>query len=225
MSIGLAVLAAAALVFALLAPTTASSVEERAVPIDPGNADHSAVLAKVGGVDISTPIRPAALTGLGYHPEGESLLEMEPRGDNLSVNPLFSLLPGGSTQESIQYHIMDSADREGPKTGALDVGAPTETTVHSPVTGTITSIRPDPAVGDANIVEIQSADNPDLRVAVSLVESGEDSAGVKSPVTAGETELGIVADSAEVLDPQLSTYTGEAGNHVTISVSDIGIEG
>lgn len=222
MAIGLVVLGIAALVFAVLAPTTASSTEERAVPIDPGNADPGAVLANIGAVSVATPIRPSDLTGLGYHPEGDSLAEMEPRGVNLSANPLFSLVLGGSTPEKIRYHTMESAGREGPKTGALDVGAAAETTVYSPVTGSITSIRPDPAIENANIIEIQPEDNPDLRVTVSLVESDSESAGVKSPVTAGDTELGVVADSAEVLDPQLSTYTGDAGNHVTVSVSNVG---
>jgi hypothetical protein len=40
-------------------------------------------------------------------------------------------------------------------------------------------------------------------------------------VTAGMTELGTVADSTDVLDPQLSSYTSEAGNHVTISVPKV----
>jgi hypothetical protein len=222
MAVGLGVIVVAALVLAILIPATASGGEQRFVPIDPGNADPAAVLANVGGLEIATPIRPSALTGLGYHPEGESLVEMEPRGDNLSGNPLLALIPGGSTPESIRYHVMDSAGREGPETGALDVGAPAETTVYSPVDGAITSIRPDPAVANANIVEIQPSENPDMRVTVSLVENAPDSAGVKTPVTAGETELGVVADSAEVLDPQLSTYTGDAGNHVTVAVSNVG---
>jgi hypothetical protein len=36
------------------------------------------------------------------------------------------------------------------------------------------------------------------------------------------TELGTVADSAAVLDPQLSSYTTDAGNHVTVTVSKVG---
>jgi hypothetical protein len=44
-------------------------------------------------------------------------------------------------------------------------------------------------------------------------------AGVNDHVTAGITELGTVADSAQVLDPQLSSYTNDTGNHVTVSVS------
>src|SRR3712207_5267270 len=114
--------------------------------------------------------------------------------------------------------MMDAAGREGPRTGALDVGAEANTTVYAPVTGVVTAIRPDPTVQDANVVEIKPASNADVRVAVSLVRS-EGGAGVNTPVTAGMTELGVVADSAEVLDPQLSSYTTDAGNHVTISVS------
>jgi hypothetical protein len=41
--------------------------------------------------------------------------------------------------------------------------------------------------------------------------------GVATPVTAGMTELGTVADAAAVLKPQLSSYIDDAGNHVTVS--------
>lgn len=219
---GLVLIGIMALVFAILAPTAASDAQGRAVPIDPANAGPGTVLSEVGGIGISTPVRPSALTGLGYHSEGEGLAEMEPRGRNLSTNPLFALFIGGSTPEEIRYYIMDPVGRGGPRTGALDAGAVAGTTVYAPVTGTITSIRPDPSVQNANLIEIQPSENPDLRVTVSLVESREGSAGVKSPVDAGKTGLGVVADSAQVLDPQLSGYTGEAGNHVTITVANVG---
>ena len=98
------------------------------------------------------------------------------------------------------------------------MGAATGTTVYAPVTGTVTAIRPDPMVENANVVEIKPDSNPNVRVNVSLVQSNGD-AGVNDYVTAGITELGTVADSAEVLDPQLSSYTADAGNHVTVSVS------
>jgi hypothetical protein len=93
--------------------------------------------------------------------------------------------------------------------------------VYAPVTGMVTAIRPDPMVQGANVVEIKPDANPNVRVAVSLVRTGEGSAGVTTHVTAGMTELGTVADSADVLDPQLSSYTSEAGNHVTISVPKV----
>lgn len=207
-----------ALTFVLAVFAQASEAADRSVPIDPANAAPDTVLARVGEVDISTPIRPSDITGIGYHPDGDDLLEMEPRGKNLSSNPLLRLL-GGGTPEDIRYYEMDPAGRDGPGTGALDVGAPVGTTVYSPVDGVVTAIRPDPMVSDANVIEIKPSDNPDVRVTVSLVKSTKDGAGVKSPVTAGKTELGTVADSAEVLKPQLASYTNDAGNHVTVHVS------
>ena len=208
-----------ALVFAVLVQSP--SATERALPIDPGNAGPDTVLAEAATVQVSTPIRPENLTALGYHPEGESLVQMVPRGENLSANPIVDLFAGGETPEKIHYYVMDAAGREGPETGALDVGSGAGTTVYAPVTGTITSIRPDPVVEDANGVEIKPDANPDVRVNVSLVQSG-DVAGVNDRVTAGMTELGTVADSAKVLDPQLSSYTADEGNHVTVSVSRAG---
>jgi hypothetical protein len=216
MAVGLFSSFVLALVFAVL--LQAPDAAEPTVPIDPGNAAPDTVLAKAAGIDISTPIRPESLTGLGYHPEGESLAEMEPRGENLSANPLVGLLSNGSTAEDIHYHVMYAAGRTGPRTGALDVGAQAGTSVYAPATGMVTAIRPDPMVQGANVVEIKPDANANVRVTVSLVQSDEANAGVTSRVTAGMTELGTVADSAKVLDPQLSSYTSDAGNHVTVSV-------
>lgn len=220
MAVCLLVLGILALVFAVFVQTSSSSdAAENAVAIDPNNAGPYTVLAEAGKIEISTPIRPANLTGLGYHPEGGSLVEMTPRGENLSANALLRLFSGGKTPENINFYMMDPAGREGPRTGALDVGAAAGTKVYAPVTGTVTAIRPDPMVPNANVVEIKPAEDPDLRVIVSLARGEEGSAGVNAPVTAGMTEIGAVADSAEILDPQLSSYTTDAGNHVTVSVS------
>jgi hypothetical protein len=217
----LVVLGALALVFAVLVQTQVSGATERAAPIDPNNAMPDTVLAEAAEVGISTPVRPASLTGLGYHPEGEGLIAMVPRGDNLSKNALLGLVTSGETPEGINYHVMDDAGREGPRTGALDVGAGSGTTAYSPVTGSVTSIRPDPTVEDANVVEIKPDANPDVRINVSLVKS-DGGAGVGDRVVAAMTRLGSVADSAEILDPQLSAYTSDSGNHVTIRVYRVG---
>ncbi len=197
-----------------------SGASERALPIDPNNAGPDAVLAEVAGAAVSSPVRPEDVTGLGYHPEGESLTEMSPRGKNLSGNPLLGLFADDSAPERIQYHLMDPARRMGPRTGALDVGAEAGTAVYTPVTGTVTAIRPDPVLKDnANVVEIKPAENPNVRVSVSLVQDINSDVGPKTPVTAGITELGSVADSAKVLRPQLADYTSDTGNHVTVSAS------
>src|SRR5918993_1460650 len=80
---------------------------------------------------------------------------------------------------------------------------------------------PDPMLQNANVIEIKPDANPDVRLSVALVRS-DGEAGVNDSVTAGKTELGTVADSAEVLEPQLSSYTTDAGNHVTVYVSKSG---
>lgn len=212
------VLGFAALVLAVLVQS--SEARDRALPIDPNNAGPDTVLGAVAGVGISTPIRPEDITGFGYHPEGESLVEISPHGKSLSANAVTGLFTSGSTPEKIQYYVMDSAGRQGPATGALDIGAASGSTVYAPVTGVVTAIRPDPVLQKgASVVEIKPADNPNVRVSVSLVQDLDDGVGPKSPVTAGTTELGSVADSAQVLKPQLASYTSDAGNHVTISVS------
>src|SRR3712207_4850313 len=86
---------------------------------------------------------------------------MEPRGKNLSANVVLGLLFGGETPEGIHYYVMDAAGRGGPQTGAVDVGAATGTTVYAPVTGTVTAIRPDPMVQNANVIEIRPDADPD----------------------------------------------------------------
>ncbi|MEJ7818877.1 MAG: hypothetical protein WKF44_01085 [Rubrobacteraceae bacterium] len=219
MAISLLLLGLVALVFAVFTQTSVATEGE--LPIDPNNAAPDAVLAVASGTDISTPIRPVDLIALGYHPEGESLVELVPRGENLSDTPLLNMFGSGATDEKIQYYAMDPAERSGPRTGAVDVGAEAGTTVYAPVTGTITAIRPDPSIRGANVVEIKPSGDPNLRVSVSLVRDISEDTGVDASVTAGMTEIGAVADSANSLEPQLASYTTDAGNHVTLYATRI----
>ena len=220
LAVSLVVLGALSLVVAAFAQT--SGAKDQALPIDPNSAETDTILAEAAGLSISSPVRPEEITGLGYHPEGESLIEMSPRGENLSSNVFLGLLTTGSTPEEIRYYVMPPASRAGSRTGALDVGSETGTTVYSPVNGTVVAIRPDPVLQDgAKVVEIKPDDAPELRVSVSLVGDIDAEIGPKAPVTVGITPLGSVADSAEVLKPQLAGYTPGSGNHVTVSVSRV----
>ena len=222
LAVSVVLLGVLALVLAAFLQKT-SGAKEAALPIDPNNAGPDAVLAEIARVYLSSPVRPEDVTGLGYHPEGESLVEMSPRGKNLSGNPLLRLFADNSTPEKIQYYLMDPAKRQGPRTGALDVGAEAGASVYAPVTGTVTAIRPDPVLQeDASIVEIKPTENPNIRIYVSLVQDLDSGVGPKAPVTAGITPLGSVVDSAEVLRPQLADYTSDTGNHVTVSASQTG---
>ena len=203
-----------ALLFAVLVQSPDAAGQT--LPINSNEAGPDVALAGAGGIEVSTPVRPADLRGLGYHPGGEGLLELQPRGKNVSANPLLGLFGGVSNPEDIKYHVMDREEREGPGTGALDVGADAGATVYAPVTGTITAVRPDPTVQDTNVVEIKPSQAPNSRVFVSLVRDINGDVGPDALVTAGTTEIGSVPDLAGVLEPQLSSYTGGSGNHVTV---------
>lgn len=213
---------AGVLALVLAAFVQSSGTSEEILPIDPNAAGPDVVLAEVGGVALSSPVRPEELTGLGYHPEGESFLEMSPRGENVSGNALVRLLSRDSSPEKIRYHLMSPEERLGPRTGGLDVGAEAGAPVYAPVNGTVVSIRPDPILQEgASVVEIKPAENTDVRVSVSLVGEIDPEVGPKTPVEAGMTRIGTVADSAGVFKPQLASYVPDADNHVTVSAARV----
>lgn len=215
----LALLGVLALFLAVLVQSPGAA--EQPLPIDPNEAGPDAVVAEADGLGISTPIRPADLTGLGYHPDGEGVLDLQPEGKNLSANPLLSMFSGASNPQDIRYYVMDREQRDGPSTGALDVGAEAGAKVYAPVTGVVTAVRPDPTMQDANIVEIKPAEAPNTRVFVSLLQDVSGNIGPDAPITAGMTELGSVADLASILKPQLAEHTNGPGNHVTVSVLEV----
>lgn len=188
------------------------------LPIDPNEAPPDVQLAEAEGLQISTPIRPADVSGLGYHPDGEEIVELQPRGKNLSANPLLGIFNVTRNPGDVRYYVMDREGRDGPITGALDVGADAGARVYAPVTGVVTAVLPDPTMQNANIVEIKPADSTNTRVYVSLIQDVSGDIGPDSQVTAGTTDLGSVADLASVLEPQLAEYTNGAGNHVTVTV-------
>lgn len=210
----LALLGLLSLGLAALAQSPGAADQPR--PVDAGRLGQETKIAEAEEVSIVTPIRPANLTGLGYHPGSEGWLKLDPEGYNMSANLLLRTFSGLGEPEGIRYYVMDRAERSGPSTGAVDVGAKPGTSVYAPVTGVITAVRPDPTIQEANIVEIKPSEDPDVRVLVSLVRDINGNLGPNTPVTAGATELGSVANLAAVLKPQLASYTGDSGNHVTV---------
>ena len=212
-----ALLGVLALFLAVLVQSPGAA-DQQLLPIDPNEAGPGAVVAEADGLEVSTPIRPADLTGLGYHPEGKEALELQPVGKNLSANPLFGIFSDASNPEGIHYHVMDRAQREGSGTGALDLGAEAGTRVYAPVTGVVTAVRPDSKMQNANVVEIKPAEAPNTRVRVSLLQEVSGNIGPDARVTAGTTELGSTANLASVTEPQLAKHTKGSGNHVTVFV-------
>ncbi|MGF1472468.1 MAG: hypothetical protein ACFB50_12120 [Rubrobacteraceae bacterium] len=212
----LALLCALALFVAVLGQSRGAA--EAPLPINPNEAGPDTIIAKAGGMGLSTPIRPANLNAIGYHPAGESLVALDPRGKHILANPLLDVFSGTTGPEEIHYYKMAREQREGPATGAFDAGAKAGTEVYAPVTGVVAAIRQDPTLQNAHVVEIKPAEAPNLRVYVSLVRDINGEIGPDAPVTAGTTKLGSVADLSAVLEPQLSEYVETSGNHVTVSV-------
>ena len=216
----LALLGVLFLVLALLISREATGAKNSETPLDLNSVGQDVVLAEVSGVDVTSTIHPEELTALGYHPSGQDLIGMSPRGRELSGGLLLGLFEHSTTQEKIWYYLMDPAGRSGPDTGALDVGAEAGTAVYAPVTGRVVAIRPDPLLQDgAQMVVIKPAEKPKVFLSVSLVKGIARGVGPDWPVRAGETKLGSVVDSRQFLRPQLSSYVPGDGNHVTVSAS------
>ncbi|MCA1731786.1 MAG: hypothetical protein LC751_21015, partial [Actinobacteria bacterium] len=216
----LALLVVLFVVLVLVIPRVASGARDRDISVDLDGAGSDVVLAEAAGIGVSSPIHPEDLTGLGYHPAGDNLLGMSPRGRDISGNFLLRFFEDTTTSEKIWYHLMAPAGRPGPRMGAMDVETGAGTAVYAPVTGKVVAVRPDPLLPDsANVVQIKPADNPDVFISVSLVKKIARGVGPKAPVRAGVTQLGSVADSRAFLQPQLSSYTSGDGNHVTVSAS------
>jgi hypothetical protein len=208
------------LVVTLAVSRAATGARNREIPLDLNSVGPDVVLAQVSGVDITSPIHPEDLTALGYHPGGEELLGMSPRGRALDGNFLLRLFKDSTTPEKIWYHQMDRAGRLGSDTGAVDIGAEAGTAVYAPVAGTVVAIRPDPLLrGGADTVVIKPTENPDIFISVSLVKDIAPGVGPNWPVRAGETKLGSVVDSRQYLRAQLSSYVPGDGNHVTVSAT------
>jgi hypothetical protein len=97
----LALLGILFLVLALLLPRVAIGARDHEIPLDPNSVGPDEELAEVAGVNVSSPIHPTHVRGLGYHPDGEDLLGMSPRGKELSRNRLGRLFEDATAPEKI----------------------------------------------------------------------------------------------------------------------------
>ena len=133
-------------------------------------------------------------------------------------------------------------DRDGPETAGLDIAAPPETIVYSPVDGTIRSVTPYVVAGvEAGYqVDISPDTRSDVVVRVRHIEGipvdrragpvCEGAAGLEEPVvgevvSAGLTCIGQVRPADDLLDvarPEITKYVSGAGSHVHMEVVRVG---
>ncbi len=198
----------------LLDESTMSAARELATTHKPAQIP----LAGVTGMQLMLPIFEQEVTAIGYHPvDGDNLMSLSPNGHRINGSLISSLgqvaPPGGPG-----YYVMDEGGKSGSPTASIDVGAPAGTIVFSPVDGTIAGIRSYNLNGKCPDTELKILPNNQSNMVVVLTHLNYIQGTLGQPVRAGETRLGAVRELDGCIEQQLSRYTYDAGNHVSMQV-------
>jgi murein DD-endopeptidase MepM/ murein hydrolase activator NlpD len=200
----------------------ASVVARGPAPADrflPAGPPRAQVIAMQDTLRIQMPINQSRVTAVGYHASGSDVLPLDPVGSQANaglVKRLFHRLFGQSGSEIRYYQLGGGV---GPQTGGLDVGAPVNTDVYSPVDGSVMAISDLIVSGEAYGVriDIQPSGSPGVIVSVANLTS-DPALTVGSAVSAGRTKIGRVIDLSSVEQAALARYTQDKGQHVHIEV-------
>jgi murein DD-endopeptidase MepM/ murein hydrolase activator NlpD len=225
-SAALLVAACVSLVLLLLTAFGTGGVTSRVIrgpaPADrllPAGPPRAQVIALQDTLRIQMPINQTRVTAIGYHASGGDVLPLQPVGTQANAGLLkraFHRLFGqnGST---IRYYQLGGG--VGPQTGGLDVGAPVDTDVYSPVDGSVMAISDLIVSGKAYGVRIDIQPSGSPGVVITLENLKPDPAlTVGSTVSAGRTKIGRVIDLSSVEQAALARYTQDKGQHVHIEV-------
>jgi hypothetical protein len=221
----LAVLAGTAVIVTLLlaAFSAPPASFQAALPDDPSLLQTGRPLPQVialqGDLPIQLPVSQESVTALGYHGSNAFALALAPIGRQVNqglFSRIFHRLVGEDGSGVTYYQLTGG---EGPRTGALDVGAPAGTAVYAPVTGTVVSIRDVVLDGKrhGHRIDIVPAAAPSVVVSLSRIRA-DPALTVGSPVTSATSKIGIVLDLSKVEEQALAGVTHDPGNHVTIEV-------
>lgn len=186
--------------------------------LDTGRPEPTTI-ATQGDVLIKLPVSCLSVTALGYHGASESALPLEPVGRqaNEGIFARIARRLSGGDSSGVSYYQLPGGT--GPRTGALDVGAPAGTAVYSPVDGTVVSIRDLVLDGKRYGHRIDVVPDAAPSVVVSIRRLRADRAlTVGSRVTTGTSKIGKVLDLSRAEDQALAEVTNDPGNHVTIEV-------
>ena len=177
------------------------------------------VIAFQADVRIQLPVSQQSVTALGYHGSSGSVLPLEPVGRQANEGIFARILHRltGDDASGVTYYQLSGGS--GPRTGALDVGAPAGTAVYAPVDGTVVSIRDLVLDGTRHGHRIDIVPNDAPSVVVSIRRLRADPAlTVGSPVTSATSKIGVVIDLSRAEEQALAEVTHDPGNHVTIEV-------
>jgi hypothetical protein len=197
---------------AVAAPASASRLLQ-------GGPPTPQVIARLGGLHLKLPVNQKRVTAIGYHGGIGGAMALSPVGSQANeglVKRLWHSLIGGGGGSPRWYQLPGGP---GPSTSALDVGAPADTDVYSPVDGTIVGILKVIVNGKqyGTRIDIQPTVAPSLVVSVSHLRS-DPSLEVGALVTAAGSKLGQVRDFSAVEHQALGEYTKDSGNHVLLEI-------
>jgi hypothetical protein len=174
------------------------------------------IVALRGPVRLQLPVAQGRLTAIGYHSANDGAASLAPIGQQANEGVVQRIVHGifGGGGGSPRWYQLG-----GGGTSAIDVGAPVDTDVYSPVDGTVVAIRPFVVEGKQYGSEIDIAPQtaPSLVVAVTQLVA-DPALTVGTAVVSGATKIGRVADLAAIERQALARYTNDAGNHVTLEV-------
>ena len=176
-------------------------------------------VATVSNLGIQLPVAQETVTAIGFHGSTTGGLALHPLGRQINEGLLARLWHkiSGSPRDARAWYQLDGGD--GPSTAVLDVGAPPDTDVYSPVDGTITSISDTIVDGRKHGVRIDIRPTASPSVIVSVMHVNPDPAlALGSAVLAASTKLGTVANIASVERQALAEHTNDNGDNVAIEV-------
>lgn len=180
------------------APAPAAAV------LGPGARPPDVPIARAGQVELRLPVDAERLTAIAFHPvDDPRVIEMVPTGP-------------------LPTHDSPRNGRGGPARAVVDIGAPAGTLVYAPVDGIVTAVSD--YVVRGQVIGRQYGIEPLTATGiVVMVTHVEDHPGTPKPsvgqaVQAGRTPLGQIKDLSGVMEQEISRFTADAGNHVSIEV-------
>jgi hypothetical protein len=189
---------------------------DRLLPAGPPRAQ---VVALQDTLRIQLPINQNRVTAIGYHSSGSDVLPLQPVGSEANAGLLKRMFNRLFAQNGSGIRYYQLGGGVGPETGGLDVGAPVDTDVYSPVDGSVMAISDLIVSGKPYGVRIDIQPSGSPGVVVSLENLKPDPAlTVGSTVSAGRTKIGRLIDLSSVEQAALARYTQDKGQHVHIEV-------
>lgn len=196
---------------------TGPAPAERLLPAGPPRPQ---IVALQDSLRVQLPINQSRVTAIGYHASGASALPLDPVGSQANAGfaeRLFRRVFGSSGSDEVRWFALEGG--VGPQTGGLDVGAPVDTDVYAPVTGSVIAVTEHIVNGEVYGVRIDLQPSGNPGVVVSLTNLRPDPAlTVGSTVSSGRTKVGRIIDLSDVERAGLARHTQDNGQHVHIEV-------